>query len=58
LPFIIFAMVADMYIKFKFDLWILQIKFEFCHGPMTFNRVIPLEEIFSFQPLTFVWMSL
>jgi hypothetical protein len=35
---------------------IMQVKFEYGHGPMIFDRVIPLEEIFSFRSLSFDWM--
>jgi hypothetical protein len=49
---------AVAHIQHKVALWIhhknMHGYFEFGHGPMTFDRVIPLEEIFSFRSLTFV----
>jgi hypothetical protein len=30
----------------------MQVKFEFSYGPMIFDRVVPLEEIFSFLSLS------
>jgi hypothetical protein len=34
----------------------MQIRFEFGHGLIIFERVINLVEIFSFRSLSFVWM--
>jgi hypothetical protein len=53
-PFIILVTVA--HIQLKFDIWIyhqtIQVKFEFGHGPMIFDRVLALDELFNFRSLS------
>jgi hypothetical protein len=50
-PFIILVTVAHIQL-----IWIyhqtIQVKFEFGHGPMIFDRVIALDEIFNFLSLS------
>jgi hypothetical protein len=64
--FLFIISAADAHIQLKFDIGLhyrnMQVKFEFGHALMIFDRVIPLElggkkqEIFSFSSLIFVGM--
>jgi hypothetical protein len=46
-------MATAAHIQLKFKIWInhkkMQVKYKFGHGTMIFDRVMPLEVIFSFR---------
>jgi hypothetical protein len=54
--FLFIILVTAAHIQCKFKIWIchekIQVKFEFGHRPMIFDRVMPLDEIFSYCSLS------
>jgi hypothetical protein len=43
-------------IIYRYIIGFMQVKFKFGNGALIFDRVVLLEEIFSFHSLSFVWM--